>query len=166
MITPRFVPSLPDETDREIIRLLQGDPDLSHRGIAKHVGLTQPAVSARIARLRRTGHLRLQAGMDVAAVGLVLAKVDVATPDNRQVSLFVEGPTPDWALPLPAKVDGAPAGQQRFAFDLDGLPAVPTPRAGPQRPIHEDDLVGGGQLSQQRGRFHRAHGRQPPIEIG
>jgi hypothetical protein len=35
----------------------------------------------------------------------------------------VEGPTPDWALPLPAKVDGAPAGQQRFAFDLDGLPA-------------------------------------------
>jgi len=83
MITPRFVPSLPDETDREIIRLLQGDPDLSHRGIAKHVGLTQPAVSARIARLRRTGHLRLQAGMDVAAVGLVLAKVDVATPDPQ-----------------------------------------------------------------------------------
>jgi hypothetical protein len=24
---------------------------------------------------------------------------------------------------LPEKVEGAPAGQQRFAFDLDGLPA-------------------------------------------
>jgi DsbC/DsbD-like thiol-disulfide interchange protein len=48
--------------------------------------------------------------------------VDVAAPAGP-LDLFVEGPTPDWALPLPAKVDGAPAGQQRFAFDLDGLPA-------------------------------------------
>ena len=38
------------------------------------------------------------------------------------VELFAEGPTPDWALPVPAPVDGAPAGQQRFAFELDGLP--------------------------------------------
>jgi DsbC/DsbD-like thiol-disulfide interchange protein len=48
--------------------------------------------------------------------------VDVAAPAGP-LDLFVEGPTPDWALPLPEKVDGAPAGQQRFAFDLDGLPA-------------------------------------------
>jgi hypothetical protein len=36
--------------------------------------------------------------------------------------LFAEGPTPDWALPLPEPVAGAPAGQQRFSFALDGLP--------------------------------------------
>ncbi|HEY0566632.1 MAG TPA: protein-disulfide reductase DsbD domain-containing protein [Xanthobacteraceae bacterium] len=47
--------------------------------------------------------------------------VDVAAPAGP-LDLFVEGPTPDWALPLPEKVDGAPAGQQRFAFELDGLP--------------------------------------------
>jgi DsbC/DsbD-like thiol-disulfide interchange protein len=47
--------------------------------------------------------------------------VDVAAPAGP-LDLFVEGPTPDWALPLPEKVEGAPSGQQRFAFDLDGLP--------------------------------------------
>jgi DsbC/DsbD-like thiol-disulfide interchange protein len=48
--------------------------------------------------------------------------VDVAAPAEAQVALFAEGPTPDWALPVPMAVDGAPAGLQRFAFDLDGAP--------------------------------------------
>jgi hypothetical protein len=47
--------------------------------------------------------------------------VDVAAPSGT-VDLFAEGPTPDWALPVPSPVAGAPAGQQRFAFELDGLP--------------------------------------------
>ena len=36
--------------------------------------------------------------------------------------LFAEGPTAQWALPLPEPVTGAPAGLQRFVFALDGLP--------------------------------------------
>jgi DsbC/DsbD-like thiol-disulfide interchange protein len=48
--------------------------------------------------------------------------VDVAVPPGSAVALFVEGPTPDWALPVPTAIDGAPAGSQRFAFDLDGAP--------------------------------------------
>jgi len=48
--------------------------------------------------------------------------VDVAAPAGNPVDLFAEGPTPQWALPLPAKIEGAPPGMQRFAFDLDGLP--------------------------------------------
>lgn len=52
--------------------------------------------------------------------------VDVAAPAGP-LDLFVEGPTPDWALPLPEKIEGAPSGQQRFAFDLDGLPAGAKP---------------------------------------
>ncbi len=48
--------------------------------------------------------------------------VDVAAPAGAPVTLFVEGPTAQWALPLPEPVSGAPAGLQRFAFDLDGLP--------------------------------------------
>ncbi len=36
--------------------------------------------------------------------------------------LFAEGPTPAWALPLPAAIAGAPAGLQRFVFALDGAP--------------------------------------------
>jgi len=46
----------------------------------------------------------------------------VTVPAGRTVDLFAEGPTPDWALPVPTPIAGAPAGQQRFVFDLDGLP--------------------------------------------
>jgi DsbC/DsbD-like thiol-disulfide interchange protein len=48
--------------------------------------------------------------------------VDVAAPAGASLSLFAEGPTADWALPLPEAIAGAPAGLQRFAFELDGLP--------------------------------------------
>jgi DsbC/DsbD-like thiol-disulfide interchange protein len=48
--------------------------------------------------------------------------VDVAAPRGAALDLFAEGPTPEWALPLPAPIAGAPAGVQRFAFALDGLP--------------------------------------------
>jgi DsbC/DsbD-like thiol-disulfide interchange protein len=47
--------------------------------------------------------------------------VDVVAP--APVVLFAEGPTPEWALPLPRPVDGATPGVQRFSFELDGLPA-------------------------------------------
>lgn len=46
--------------------------------------------------------------------------VDVAA--DAPVVLFAEGPTAQWALPLPEPVSGAAEGLQRFAFDLDGLP--------------------------------------------
>ncbi len=35
--------------------------------------------------------------------------VDVAGPPGA-TTLFVEGPAPDWALPIPTPVEGAPAG--------------------------------------------------------
>src|ERR1700704_6021385 len=49
--------------------------------------------------------------------------VDVAAPDSGGLNLFVEGPTPDWALPVPKLLEHSPPGVKRFAFDLDGLPA-------------------------------------------
>jgi DsbC/DsbD-like thiol-disulfide interchange protein len=48
--------------------------------------------------------------------------VDVAAPDGAPLDLFVEGPTDDWALPLPEPVAGAAPGARRFSFELDGLP--------------------------------------------
>jgi DsbC/DsbD-like thiol-disulfide interchange protein len=47
--------------------------------------------------------------------------VDVAAPDGAPVELFVEGPTPEWSLPLPEPLS-ASGKTHRFAFDLDGLP--------------------------------------------
>ncbi len=65
--------------------------------------------------------------------------VDVAAPDSREVNLFVEGPTPDWALPVPKLLEHGPPGVKRFAFDLDGLP----PGAKPEGAALKLTLVGG-----------------------
>jgi DsbC/DsbD-like thiol-disulfide interchange protein len=48
--------------------------------------------------------------------------IDVAAPPGTNVALFAEGPAPNWALPVPTQIEGAPAGLQRFAFELDGAP--------------------------------------------
>ena len=57
-----------------------------------------------------------------AGSGKPRVTVDVAAPAGAPVVLFAEGPTAQWALPLPEPVTGAPAGLQRFAFELDGVP--------------------------------------------
>ena len=59
--------------------------------------------------------------------------VDVAAPPDAKVELFAEGPTPDWALPIPSPVPGAPDGLRRFAFDLDGLPPGASPKGATLR---------------------------------
>lgn len=59
---------------------------------------------------------------DVKREGASQVIVDAVAPDGREVNLFVEGPTPDWALPIPKPVDQSPPGVKRFSFELDGLP--------------------------------------------
>jgi DsbC/DsbD-like thiol-disulfide interchange protein len=65
--------------------------------------------------------------------------VDVSAPETRDVSLFVEGPTPDWALPIPKLLEHSPPGVKRFVFELDGLP----PGAKPDGAALKLTLVGG-----------------------
>jgi DsbC/DsbD-like thiol-disulfide interchange protein len=51
--------------------------------------------------------------------------VEVTAPAGAAVELFAEGPTPDWALPLPEAdkpTAGGPTSLRRFTFALDGLP--------------------------------------------
>jgi DsbC/DsbD-like thiol-disulfide interchange protein len=57
-----------------------------------------------------------------------LVFVDLAASTGLPVELFVEGPTPEWALPIPKPAQGAPAGHQYFGFDLDGLPPGVNPK--------------------------------------
>jgi DsbC/DsbD-like thiol-disulfide interchange protein len=76
---------------------------------------------------------------DVKRDGKSTVWVDVVTPDAKDVSLFVEGPTPDWALPVPALLEHSPPGVKRFAFELDGLP----PGASPDGAALKLTLAGG-----------------------
>jgi DsbC/DsbD-like thiol-disulfide interchange protein len=57
--------------------------------------------------------------------------VDLGAPSGKPVELFVEGPTPQWALPIPKPVKSAPAGRAQFTFELDGLP----PGVDPKTPL-------------------------------
>ena len=75
---------------------------------------------------------------DVRREGSKLVLVDVSAPEAKDVHLFVEGPTPDWALPIPKLVENSPSGVKRFAFELDGLP----PGAKPDGAALKLTLVG------------------------
>jgi DsbC/DsbD-like thiol-disulfide interchange protein len=76
---------------------------------------------------------------DVKRNGKSTVLVDVAVPDTRAVNLFVEGPTPDWALPVPRLLEHSPPGVKRFAFELEGLP----PGTNPEGAALKLTLVGG-----------------------
>jgi len=76
---------------------------------------------------------------DVKRDGKSNVLVDVTAPEAKQVSLFVEGPTPDWALPIPKLLEHGPPGVKRFMFELDGLP----PGAKPDGAALKFTLVGG-----------------------
>ena len=76
---------------------------------------------------------------DVKREGKDKVLVDVVTPDDRTLNLFVEGPTPDWGLPVPKLVEHSPPGVKRFAFALDGVP----PGVNPEGAALKLTLVGG-----------------------
>jgi DsbC/DsbD-like thiol-disulfide interchange protein len=76
---------------------------------------------------------------DVKREGKASVTVDVISPDGQPVSLFVEGPTPDWALPVPKLREGGPSGVKRFAFELEGVP----PGVSPDGAALKLTLVGG-----------------------
>jgi DsbC/DsbD-like thiol-disulfide interchange protein len=94
----------------------------------------EPALAAAEARVPKTRALGEAGVLSVRSIkqeqGSAKPRVlvDVAAPAGTAVDLLAEGPTADWALPLPAPVAGAPAGLQRFAFELDGAP--------PGAPLH------------------------------
>jgi DsbC/DsbD-like thiol-disulfide interchange protein len=76
---------------------------------------------------------------DVKREGKSAVLIDVLSPDARTVNLFVEGPTPDWALPVPKLVEHGPPGIKRFSFELDGVP----PGVNPEGAALKLTLVGG-----------------------
>ena len=76
---------------------------------------------------------------DVKRDGKSTVFVDVISPEAKEISLFVEGPTPDWSLPVPELLNHSPPGLKRFAFELEGLP----PGANPEGAALKLTLVGG-----------------------
>ena len=76
---------------------------------------------------------------DVKREGKATVLVDVVSPGTSGLNLFVEGPTPDWGLPVPKLLEHSPPGVKRFAFELDGVP----PGVSPEGAALKLTLVGG-----------------------
>jgi DsbC/DsbD-like thiol-disulfide interchange protein len=103
---------------------VQGQSEL----VIKMGDATAPAIAASEKTVPRPRALGAEGPLAIKAVNredggkLPRILVDVAAPAGAAIEIFAEGPAPDWALPVPEKIEGAPAGLQRFAFALDGLP--------------------------------------------
>jgi DsbC/DsbD-like thiol-disulfide interchange protein len=83
------------------------------------------AAEARIPKQVRVGDagpLAIRAVHRETKSGKPRIVVEVAAPSGASVTLFAEGPTQQWALPVPEPIAAAPDGLQRFAFELDGVP--------------------------------------------
>jgi DsbC/DsbD-like thiol-disulfide interchange protein len=89
-------------------------------------------ISAREAKL--TAHRGVKAAKP-------LVMLDLTAPKDGNYQVFVEGPTAEWALPIPTAVLGAPAGHRHFSFALDGLP----PGVDPMGPFALTFTVVGGE---------------------
>ena len=82
---------------------------------------------------------RVPKQVSAADAGLTVRRAKDAKPkpivfvdlgaNNRPAEIFVEGPSPDWALPVPKPAKGVPAGHQQFIFEWDGLPPGVDPKA-------------------------------------
>jgi len=70
-----------DEVDRQIISLVQQDPNLTHTQIAEKISRSQPTVGMRIKKLEKAGVLRFQPGINFKKVDLFMATVELNTRD-------------------------------------------------------------------------------------
>lgn len=57
--------------------------------------------------------------------------IDIAAQNPAGLELFAEGPTPEWALPVPKRTQAPEKDIVRFEFKLDGLPADARPEGAP-----------------------------------
>lgn len=73
-----------DNIDRQIITLVQENPNLTHTQIAENINRSQPTVGMRIKKLEKDGVLQFQPGINFKKVNLFLATVEVNTrkPDE------------------------------------------------------------------------------------
>jgi len=78
-----------DDKDKAIITMFAEDPYASQENIGKRISLSQPSVAARIAKLKESGALAMQQGINPMKMGLYLAKVDISsTRPDEILSMF------------------------------------------------------------------------------
>jgi DNA-binding Lrp family transcriptional regulator len=82
-----------DDKDKIIVSMYSADPGVSQDSIAKVLKLSQPSVAVRVARLKESGALETNVGVNPLKMGLYLAKVDLASTRPTEIlDMFVGCP--------------------------------------------------------------------------
>jgi DsbC/DsbD-like thiol-disulfide interchange protein len=119
---------------------VEADPELAFTSVASTEDSALFAALDTVPKPANIGDPNPLTIRDVKREGKTTVLIDVAAPaDAGNVGLFVEGPTPDWSLPVPKPVEHSPPGVKRFSFELDGLP----PNTNPEGAALKLTLVGG-----------------------
>lgn len=101
-----------------------------------------------------TAEARVPRPMSAAEAGLSVRRAEGSTRKpsvlvelaaSQPVEIYVEGPSADWALPIPKPTQGTSAGRQQFGFELDGLPAGIDPKSSVDLTF---TVIGGGRASE------------------
>jgi Lrp/AsnC family leucine-responsive transcriptional regulator len=74
-----------DKRDREMLSLLEQNPEMSQNDMAEKLRISQPSVSARVHKLKQKGALSHVVGMNLKKVNLYMAKVDVMAKNTSSV---------------------------------------------------------------------------------
>jgi len=85
----KTLPNEIDDVDKKILHLLSQNPEVSQIELAELLGISQPAVSARMHKLKEAGVLAYLIGVDVKKAQLFLAKIDMVTTDTEHVLNFL-----------------------------------------------------------------------------
>jgi len=107
---------------------VEADPELAFTSVASTEDNALFAALDTVPKPANVGDPNPLTIRDVKRDGKTTVLVDVvAPPGTGDVNLFVEGPTPDWGLPVPKLLEHSPPGVKRFSFELDGLPPGTNP---------------------------------------
>ena len=74
-----------DNKDKMIISMYATDPDVSQEEIARAINLSQPSVAIRIKKLKESGALETQTGINPLKMGLYMAKVDISSNNPSEI---------------------------------------------------------------------------------
>lgn len=77
-----------DEVNRKIISLLTENPKMSQSAIARVLGISQPAVYARIKQLEEAGIIEHVVGVNLRKTSLYIAKIDVTAKNPWKILEF------------------------------------------------------------------------------
>ena len=80
-----------NQKDRELIMLLEENPDLPQNKIAKKLGLSQPSIGVRIRKLKEKKIISTKVVINLKELGLNVAKVDATVTSPTRIIDYFKG---------------------------------------------------------------------------